>query len=83
MTEQHETRDGKTWQASQATLWICHETGEVVVTGDPRAVEPEGCPEDLGHDCDAAGCGQDHVLARGWIVGSQASLALTWRPGGG
>jgi hypothetical protein len=62
----------KTWRATCATAWICHETGEVVVTGDPRSVEPPGCTEEEGHNCDAATCGQEHVLARGHVVGVAA-----------
>jgi hypothetical protein len=51
------------------TVWFCRETGVVVVCGDPHAVEPLGCSEDDGHNCDAAACGTLHVLARGRFVG--------------
>ena len=38
-------------------LWISA-LGEVVVLGIPES-------EDEKHNCDASGCGQDHVLWRG------------------
>jgi hypothetical protein len=65
-------RDGRRFRGTPATLWVCWETGEVYVTGDPRSVEPKGCSEEEGHNCDAAGCGQIHVLARGRVVGVSA-----------
>jgi len=62
-------RDGLVFHGHEALVWVCHDTGDVVVTGDPRIVEPPGCSEDDGHNCDAAGCLQSHVLARGKVVG--------------
>lgn len=69
MTETFTTRTGRVFHRLPATAWLCREDGTVVVVGDPRSVEPEGCSEDEGHNCDAAGCGQDHVLATGKVVG--------------
>jgi hypothetical protein len=62
-------QDGRIFLGYNALVWVCRETGDVVVTGDPRIVEAPGCSEDEGHNCDAAGCGQSHVLARGKVVG--------------
>jgi hypothetical protein len=64
------TIDGRTFRSSPATIWVCHETGDVVVTGTPESVTPPGRTEDNGHNCDMAGCPSlDHVLARGRVVG--------------
>jgi len=62
-------QDGRVFLGYEAIVWICQETGDVVVTGDPRIVEEPGCSEEEGHNCDAAGCRQSHVLARGKVVG--------------
>jgi hypothetical protein len=40
-------------------------SGEVVVLGVPRDKDGN---EDESHNCDANGCGQDHVLWRGKTV---------------
>lgn len=37
----------------------------VVVCGTP--VDDENAPEELRHNCDAMGCGQDHVIFRARI----------------
>lgn len=39
-----------------AEVWYNAKTGEVVIEGDPDAVE--------NHNCDEMGCGQYHVLFR-------------------
>jgi len=69
---EEETVNGHVYRGTPATVWICYETGEVVVTGNARDVEPPGCSEADGHNCDAAGCRQAHVLARGHVVGVAA-----------
>lgn len=36
---------------------------EIVVLGSPKDEAPED-DGTMGHNCDAMGCGQDHVIAR-------------------
>jgi hypothetical protein len=64
-------KDGRVFHCIDGTVWLCNATGEVVITGDPRDVKPEG----YGHSCDCAGCGQCHVLAWGRVVGMSAGAA--------
>lgn len=85
--ESETTRDGRVFRRlERASVWVCIETGEARVLADPREVEPpewNGEPTDeqlatgLGHDCDAAGCGQSHVVVVGRIAGRTTSDKAT------
>jgi hypothetical protein len=59
-------RTGAEYRLLRAEVWFSPTTSELVVLGDPRDVEPEGCADDdpRTHNCDQRGCGQSHVLGR-------------------
>jgi len=51
----------------RAAVYVNDATGQITVTADPGDAWPdedENCPE---HDCDASGCGWEHVVARGHL----------------
>lgn len=68
-TKRQERASGKDWsvwniRGEMTSVWFAKD-GEVVVLGSPD--NDESRPEDEWHNCDANGCGQDHVLWRGRI----------------
>jgi hypothetical protein len=80
--ETETTRDGRVFRKLEhASVWVCIETGNAQVFGDPRDVEPPewngdgppaGSDEDdiRAHNCDAAGCSSvSHNIVLGTIAG--------------
>ena len=62
--------DLSTWTCTSVTgrvyeVWQSP-SGDVVVLGSPKTRDGE---DDESHNCDANGCGQDHVLWRGSVKG--------------
>lgn len=49
---------------AERQIGIAWETteGEIVITGSPT--QDDQLPEEKRHNCDAMGCGQEHVLYR-------------------
>ncbi len=56
-------------ELEKAKVFFNEETRQLIVTASPWDVWPDEDPDKSPHhDCDAAGCGWDHVIARCKII---------------
>lgn len=60
----------KGFRKVEASVYI-DENGRFVITTEPSEVWPEPYDDEHPHNCDAAGCGWEHVVARGRVEDSQ------------
>jgi hypothetical protein len=57
-----------------ASIYVNDKTGKIIVTASPWDVWPAKHDSDESpHDCDMAGCGWEHVVARGELLENRIS----------
>ena len=66
ITIPREARMPDGWMAVDACVYV-NPNGDLVITGAPDDVWPgySACDDEHPHNCDAEGCGWEHVIGRG------------------
>ena len=54
-------------KVAKAEVFVNRKTGSLIILGEPPG-EDRVEDEETGHNCDAMGCGWDHVVIRGQVV---------------
>lgn len=56
------------WSPIRASVYIHDESGKLLVTGVPDDIWPGVDGDDHPHNCDHAGCQQEHVIGLGEVI---------------